>query len=185
LGITGGSAGGHLSLMQGNAGNTGDSKSKDPIDRTSSRVQAVACFFPPTDFLNYGKKGDVMLGTDILKPFKAPFDFHEMDDLTRSFVPVALEKQRREIGKKISPVYHVTKDSPPTLIIHGDKDRIVPIQQAEVMIAKLKETGVPCELVVRKGEDHGWKNIGQDMNLIADWFDKYLRKKEVKAVSEQ
>src|SRR6266849_5073418 len=45
IGITGGSAGGHLSLMQGMAGDTGDPKAKDPIDRVSSRVQAVACFF--------------------------------------------------------------------------------------------------------------------------------------------
>ena len=55
IGITGGSAGGHLSLMQGTAGDKGDPKAADPVDRESSRVQAVACFFPPTDFLDYGK----------------------------------------------------------------------------------------------------------------------------------
>src|SRR5262249_3230117 len=49
IGITGGSAGGHLSLMQGTAGDKGNSKAPDPVDRVSSRVQAVACFFPPTD----------------------------------------------------------------------------------------------------------------------------------------
>ena len=54
LGMTGGSAGGHLSLMQGLAGKEGDPAAKDPVDRESSRVQAVACFYPPTDFLNYG-----------------------------------------------------------------------------------------------------------------------------------
>ena len=63
IGIYGGSAGGHLSLMQGTAGDEGDPKAKDPVDRVSSRVQAVACFFPPTDFLNYGKPGEVALGT--------------------------------------------------------------------------------------------------------------------------
>ncbi len=183
IGITGGSAGGHLSLMQGSAGNMGDSKSKDPINQTSSRVQAVACFFPPTDFLNYGKKGEVQLGTDTLKAFKAPFDFHELDSITRAFVPVALEEKRREIGKKISPVYHVTKETPPTLIIHGDKDFLVPIQQAELMIAKLKEASVPCELVVRKGQGHGWPKLVEDMAVIADWFDKHLKneKKDTKA----
>src|SRR5207244_4593608 len=49
LGIYGGSAGGHLSLMQGTAGNAGNPKALDAVDRVSSRVQAVACFFPPTD----------------------------------------------------------------------------------------------------------------------------------------
>src|SRR5205814_1426262 len=49
LGIAGGSAGGHLSLMQGTAGDNGKSDAKDPVDKCSSRVQCVACFFPPTD----------------------------------------------------------------------------------------------------------------------------------------
>ena len=61
IGIMGASAGGHLSLMLGTAGDQGNPKAKDPIDRTSSRVQAVACFFPPTDFLNYGKMGDAKI----------------------------------------------------------------------------------------------------------------------------
>src|SRR5262249_47650879 len=57
IGISGGSAGGHLSLMQGTAGDAGNPKANDPVERASSRVQAVACFYPPTDFLNYGGKG--------------------------------------------------------------------------------------------------------------------------------
>src|SRR5438067_2151709 len=77
IGITGGSAGGHLSLMQGTAGDQGDPKARDPIDRTSSRVQAVACFFPPTDFLNYGEKGHVLLSTNVQPPFRAALDYHE------------------------------------------------------------------------------------------------------------
>ena len=64
---------------------------------------------------------------------------------------------------------------PPTLIIHGDADRLVPIQQAQIFIAKLKEEGVPAELVVKPGYGHGWLNMGNDMKTIADWFDKYLK----------
>ena len=45
LGITGGSAGGHLSLTMGTQGGPGKADAKDPIDRESSAVQAVACFF--------------------------------------------------------------------------------------------------------------------------------------------
>ena len=67
IGISGASAGGHLSLMQGTAGTTGNASAKDPIDRESSRVQAVACFFPPTDFLNYGKPGEIAIGRGVLK----------------------------------------------------------------------------------------------------------------------
>ena len=63
------------------------------------------------------------------------------------------------------------------LIIHGDKDVLVPIQQAESMVARLKEEGVPAELVVKKGAGHGWPNLEKDVVTIADWFDKYLRNK--------
>lgn len=176
IGITGGSAGGHLSLMMGTTGKDGDPKAKNPVDQASSKVQAVACFFPPTDFLNYGKDGEDALGRGTLVNFKAPFDFHEFDKKTRSFVPITDEARRREIGKQISPVYHVTAQSPPTLIIHGDADKLVPIQQAEIIIKKLKEAGVPAELVVKKDAAHGWPEIGKDIKVLADWFDKHLKK---------
>src|SRR6185312_7577782 len=85
LGIFGGSAGGHLSMMQGTAGTERKSDARDPADKVSSRVQAVACLFPPTDFLNYGKPGENAIGRGILKGFQAPFDFHEADPKTHKF----------------------------------------------------------------------------------------------------
>lgn len=176
IGITGGSAGGHLSLMQGCASQPGNEKAKDPVDRVSSKVAAVGCFFPPTDFLNYGKEGEICLGTGTLKDFWAPFDFHTFDG-KRGFTPITDMEKRKEWGKKISPIYHVNKDSAPTLIIHGDADKLVPIQQAELIIAKLKENNVPCELVTKEGKQHGWAGMEKDIVTIADWFDKYLAKK--------
>jgi acetyl esterase/lipase len=163
--------------MLGTTGADGDPKAADATDRASSRVGAVACFFPPTDFLNYGEKGKVSLGRGTLEGFKAPFDFLELDPITRSFNLVLDEGKRRAIGKQISPIYHVAKDSAPALIVHGDADKLVPIQQAEVIVAKLKEAGVPAELVVKKGAGHGWPDILKDMPTLADWFDKHLAPK--------
>ena len=177
LGIYGGSAGGHLSLMQGTAGDDGDPKAKDPVDRVSSRVQAVACFFPPTDFLNYGKPGEDALGRGILEDFRAPFDFHELDPKRHDFVPVVDDAEILEIGRRISPINHVSPDDPPTLIIHGDADKLVPIQQAELIVEKLKEAGVEAKLVVKPGAAHGWPDIGKDLALFADWFDEHLKKR--------
>jgi acetyl esterase/lipase len=177
IGITGASAGGHLSLMQGTAGDKGNAEAKDPIEKTSSRVQCVACFFPPTDFLNYGEKGKDAIGRGTLAAFKAPFDFKELDKETKCFVSVTDEKKLLELGKQVSPIYHVTEDTPPTLIIHGDADKLVPIQQAETMIDKLQEAKVPCELIVKKGAEHGWPDLRKDMATCADWFDKHLKKK--------
>lgn len=174
IGIYGGSAGGHLSLMQGTRGRPGDAKSKDPVERSSSKVQAVACFFPPTDFLNYGKKGEKALGSGVLKGFKAPFDFHRFVD--GRFQRIEDEAEREKIGREISPVYHIQKSTPPCLILHGDADKLVPIQQAEIFVAGMKEKGAVGELVVRPGAAHGWPNLLADLSLFADWFDRHLKK---------
>jgi acetyl esterase/lipase len=180
IGIYGGSAGGHLSLMQGLAGDAGNPGAKDPVDQASSRVQAVGCFYPPTDFLNYGKPGEVALGNGVLKDFKAPFDFADIDPKTRSFTPVTDQQKRLEIGKQISPVTHVSADDPPTLIIHGDADLLVPIQQAQSLVEKLKAAGVEAKLVTKPGAAHGWAGQEKDVALIADWFDAHLKGGEAK-----
>jgi acetyl esterase/lipase len=178
IGIAGGSAGGHLSLVIATAGRPGDPNAKDPVDRESSRVQAVGCYFPPTDFLNYGESGrDVFKALDAeLAAFKAPFDFQELDPKTKQFVLVRDLEKRRDIAREISPIAHVTPDDPPTLIIHGDADKLVPIQQSKVMCKKLEECRVPAKLVVKPGAGHGWGDWIKDMALIADWFDTHLTK---------
>jgi acetyl esterase/lipase len=184
IGITGASAGGHLSLMLGCACAEGNPASKDKVDRASSRVQAVACFFPPTDFLNYGKPGVKSLGLEEGHKFKAPFDFREQDPATKLFMPVDLET-REKICKEMSPIYHVTKDDAPTLILHGDADALVPLQQSEIIVEKFKEAGVPVELIVKKGAGHGvWPSmLTTDFATIAQWFAKYLSPQATAQVS--
>jgi acetyl esterase/lipase len=177
IGVTGASAGGHLSLMLGTAGDTGDPQAKDPVDRVSSRVQAVACFFPPTDFLNYGKPGKEMIhATDHDRRFRPAFDYRELDKESNVSVPIADPKRLQEIARQISPISHVTPDDPPTLIIHGDADQLVPLQQSERIVEEFKKTGIPTNLVVKKGAGHGWIGLDKDLNQLADWFDKYLKK---------
>jgi acetyl esterase/lipase len=178
FGITGGSAGGHLSLMQGLAGDLGDPNAKDPIDKESSRIQAVACFYPPTDFLNYGKEGENAIGRGILAAYKAPFDFHELDKTTKTFIPITDENRILDIGRKISPITHVTTDDPPTLIIHGDADKLVPIQQSQTLVKKLTEAGVEAKLIPKPNAQHGWTKQVEDMPAIADWFDAHLKPHE-------
>ncbi|HEY7424740.1 MAG TPA: alpha/beta hydrolase [Gemmataceae bacterium] len=177
LGVTGGSAGGHLSLMQGVAGDKGDRRSTDAVERTSSRVQAVACFFPPTDFLNYGEKGKRAFAEDgVLANFRTAIDVRELDKSSKRLEHLTDKEKVGTLYRRVSPITHVSADDPPTLIIHGDADKLVPIQQAEVMIARLKKVGVPAELVVKKEAGHGWAGMEKDVVTIADWFDKYLKK---------
>jgi acetyl esterase/lipase len=167
LGISGGSAGGHLSLMMAAYGGPGDPNAKDMVDRASSEVQAVAIFFPATDLLNYGKEGVSALETPTLKGF---WNVFQVTDATP-------KEERDKIARTLSPYYGVTAKMPPTLIIHGDADTLVPIQQSERLMAKMEELKIPHKLEVRKGKGHGWPELGQDLPLLADWFTQYLGKK--------
>lgn len=177
LAMTGASAGGHLSLMIGTAGQPGNPKANDPVDRHSSRIHCVGCFFPPTDFLNFGKTGVQMNSRTMSVQFRAAADFHEMDKEKRVYQRITDEKRELAILQQISPVTHITPDDPPTLLIHGDKDELVPLQQSEWFLEKYKQAGIPCELIVKKGAAHGWLTIQFDIITVADWFDKHLAKK--------
>lgn len=175
IGITGGSAGGHLSLMMGTTGDNGDPNAKDPVDKVSSKVQCVACFYPPTDFLNYGKPDESGIGVGILAGYAAPFDFHDFDPKQKKFVKVTDPEKIRELGRSISPAHRADASSAPALIAHGDADKLVPYQQAEVMIEKLKKAGVDCKLVTHAGGAHGWKDMHLEVEQFADWFDAHLK----------
>jgi dipeptidyl aminopeptidase/acylaminoacyl peptidase len=53
-----------------------------------------------------------------------------------------------------SPISYVTPDDPPFLLIHGDRDDLVPYQQSQVMYDKLVQAGVPAQLVIIKNGAH-------------------------------
>lgn len=165
LGISGGSAGGHLSLMMGAYGAPGPADAKDPVDRESSRAQAVACFFPPTDFLNYGKEGQAAMKFPMLRVYWPAFGVTEK----------TTDEELERLARTLSPIYGDLKTMPPTLIIHGDADLLVPIQQSQRLIGKLEELKVPCKLEVRPGKSHGWPGIEAEATILADWFEKHLK----------
>ncbi|MSU86007.1 MAG: alpha/beta hydrolase [Pedosphaera sp.] len=165
LGVTGSSAGGHLSLTLGTQGHDGDPKAKDPVDRESSRVQAVACFFPPTDFENWGAPGDTQVGVGkVGRQFYGAFGS-----------PSDTLESRLEYGRPISPIHFVTKSMAPTLVIHGEADGLVPIYQAEIFEKKARDTGAVYKLVRLPGKDHGWPGMEKDLVQFAQWFKTHLK----------
>ncbi len=181
IGIAGASSGGLITLLQGVAPLTADPRAKDPVDRVDSRVQAVACFFPGTDYLNYGVKGKELLDLkDYRIDHRAAHDFRVWNPQERLFERVTDGTERRKLLRDLSPIYHITAQSPPTLLIHGDKDEVVPLQQSESFVARLREVGVPAKLEVKKGAGHGWLTIQDDTKPIADWFDTHLPAKKGK-----
>ena len=170
---TGPSAGGSLSLLLGTTARDGDPTAEDPVERTSSRLQAVACLSGPTDYLNYGSQGVNALGVGPLSFAKGPFDFRRLNKQLGIFEKVTDEDEIREIGKAISPIYHITSDDPPALFVHGTADRIVPLQQAQIAVEKLQGLGVKAELHAIEGRGH---SVGMNgYRFTADWFSKTLK----------
>jgi acetyl esterase/lipase len=176
LGMTGASSGGYLSLMMGTSGFETDLNAKDPVDRVCGNVQAVACFFPPTDFLNFGQTGLVSLGTGQLAEFRAAFEFSDWNNQVRRFEPITDQKKLLEIGRQISPIYHISAQTAPTLIAHGDMDELIPLQQSQSFIQKLSAFNVPGELMIKQGGTHkAWPDMVDYLVAFSDWFDKYLK----------
>jgi acetyl esterase/lipase len=164
LGVAGGSAGGHLSLLLATRGGPGPANAPDPVDRESSAVQAVAIFYPVTDLLNLGKS------TENLGDGGPPKSF------VKAFGPQSTNLAAwKVIGRDLSPIYHVTSNLPPVLILHGDADTLVPLDQSERFQAVARASGRTVELVVHAGGHHGWPTMIWDVRRLADWFDRHLR----------
>jgi dipeptidyl aminopeptidase/acylaminoacyl peptidase len=75
-----------------------------------------------------------------------------------------------------SPIVFVTADDPPTLLLHGDEDRLVPVSHSERMYGALEAVGIPSELVVFPGAGHGFRgdDAARGVQLTADWFERFL-----------
>ncbi|MBK7560234.1 MAG: prolyl oligopeptidase family serine peptidase [Chitinophagaceae bacterium] len=178
IGITGGSAGGHLSLAVATADDKMNTTAPDPVDRVSSRVQAIAVLFPPTDLLNWGGPGlNFVNAKQILLINKAwgPVEFRVFNDKTRLYEEVTDTAARSKIGIEISPINFVSKDDPPVFIIHGDADPTVPVQQSKSIIARFNEAGVPNRFIIKKGGKHNGDDMYPEWQEFVDWFDKYLK----------
>ena len=177
IGVLGYSSGAHVSLMAGLASPPTSPEAKDPVDRISSKVQAVVAYSPSTDLLNFGKTN-----TSIIDHFSssgyylvAPFDYHEWNPESYRFERVEEPQKLREYFEKNSPVSFVSADDPPVLLIHGEQDKLVPIQQSEILVELLKEHKVTHELHVIKGRGHGLAPQSKEESLKAiGWFKKYL-----------
>jgi dipeptidyl aminopeptidase/acylaminoacyl peptidase len=81
----------------------------------------------------------------------------------------------KNILKNISPINHVSANDAPVLILHGDQDNLVPIQQSETLVKKLQEAKVPASLIVKKGAGHDFDRDEGEIKMFIDWFDKYLK----------
>jgi acetyl esterase/lipase len=176
LGISGSSAGGLIALTIAMRAEEGRPASEDPVERESSRVQAAGCFFPPTDLMNFGDASENIV--DLLRQrgtVDPSFQFYDVDQKTGARTLVTDHQDVLRLLREISPMTHVTADDPPTILIHGDADKAVPVEQSRRFVTRLTEAKVPARLAVREGMGHAWPGWEQDSALIAEWFDAHLR----------
>jgi dipeptidyl aminopeptidase/acylaminoacyl peptidase len=177
LAISGSSAGGLIALIVAMHGEDGTSASPDPVERESSRVHAAGCFFPPTDLTSFGDSSESIV--DLMRQRGAvdpSFQFFDVDQKTGVRTPITDRDRVLQRLREMSPVTHVTDDDPPTILIHGDADKAVPLEQSRRLIDRLKMANIPARLVVREGMAHAWLGWEADSELIADWFDVHLHR---------
>jgi acetyl esterase/lipase len=149
LGVWGGSAGGHLSLMLGLASDAGNPDAPDPVERMPNAVKTVVAYFPPVD----------------LRRMAGPSErFPALD-----FDP--------KLAADISPLLFVDPKDPPTLIIHGDADTLVPIASGQSIHDALKAANVETQMLVIEGGDHGFRkpeHRARATDAMVEWFVKHL-----------
>ena len=160
LGLTGASAGGHLACLASVTAYDGEKSD-------GTEVKATAVFFPPTDFTMYGDRAVDPKKADRFGEIVRALAFRDgVDGLSDEEITKKIEE--------ISPAKLVHKQAPPFLLIHGDADPAVPLQQSEVMVEALKNAGVEAKLIVKPGGGHPWPTIHEEVAILADWFDSQL-----------
>jgi dipeptidyl aminopeptidase/acylaminoacyl peptidase len=160
LGITGASAGGHLAALAALTAQAANPDASGPSQRFDTKVKAAAVFFPPTDFTDWdGKPANVETLGDLL--FLGGAKGHA-------------EEEIKSQALAISPARLVKSPVIPFLLIHGDADPLVPLQQSQKLVEALKAAGGSAELLIKKGGGHPWLTIPEEVEVMANWFDHHL-----------
>ncbi|MBI4558746.1 MAG: alpha/beta hydrolase [Candidatus Hydrogenedentes bacterium] len=154
IGVLGGSAGGHLSMMVGYSSEVPELDGPGGNAGVSSRVQAVVNLYGPCDLTTpFAQKADVVQG----------------------FIGKTYE-EAPDLYAKASPITYLSKDDPPTLILHGTIDDVVPIEQSDTLAMKLKELGVSCTYEKFEGWPHTM-DLAEAVNERCRYFiDEFLDK---------
>lgn len=157
IGVTGGSAGGHLAQFLGVTAGVKTFEGEGNLGQ-SSAVSCVVNFYGPSDLTkSYGKSVDAA-------------------EVLPLFFGGNLETKRREhiVG---SPLYWVTPEAAPTLCVHGTEDKYVAYEQATWLVDRLKASAAEAELLTLQGAGHGFKgpDAQKAEEALLAFFDKRLK----------
>lgn len=158
IGLAGGSAGGHLALLLGLApsqGYPGGESSMLP----NNTFKAICALYPPTD-----------LATIVPFPLRS-----SPDNLVAKLLGGSVN-DKAELARTASPIEYVNPDSPPILLIHGQKDRLVPVSQSTALNDAYRKAGAKSEMIILPEAGHGFPPDQKTETQIADFFARYLGK---------
>jgi len=164
IGVWGSSAGGHLVAILGTSGDVKELEGTvgNNLDH-SSRVQAVCDFFGPTDFLQ--------MDAHMLPGSRLVHDSAESPESRLVGGPIQEDKDK---VARADPITYVTDDDPPFLIMHGDRDPLVPLHQSELLHEALEKAGVDVTFHVVKDAGHGFG--GPEISrMVNEFFDRHLK----------
>ena len=159
VGVWGASAGGHLVALLGTTAEVKELEGTGGNLDQSSRVQAVVDWFGPSDFVHFDPQLSQRVNSVIEHLLGGP----------------AAENEAK--ARRASPITYVSKDSSPMLIMHGDEDKTVPLDQSERLAAALKKAGAEVRLEVIHGNGHGGPgfNNPESCKMIESFFDRHLK----------
>jgi len=159
IGVVGFAAGAHLACLLGVTDKDDGLEGSGGNAEQSSRVQAVASFFGPTDLAWPHWNREVVEG---------------------NLVPLlgGTLKEKPELYRKASPLTYARKDAPAFLFFHGTEDRTIPLDQSERFATRLHDLGNTAILVKVEGEGHTWKgqNLLVCMERMLVFFNEQLKR---------
>jgi acetyl esterase/lipase len=162
FGVWGSSAGGHLVALTGTSGDVKEFDKGANLDQ-SSRVQAVCDYYGPTDF-------SVFVTTP-------GYESHATASSPEAKLIGGAVSENKDKAARVNPISYVSHDDPPFLIVHGDKDPTVPINQSRLLFDALKTAGVSAHFHTIHGAGHGGPGFaGRNIDeMVAAFFDERLK----------
>ena len=163
IGAVGASSGGHVVSLLGVRSGPGDSGDADAVNRAEAKVQAVAAFCASSDLT-------------AAFPTFASMAIGSFLGTARPPNPKAPEWK---LYQTASPIHHVSSDDAPMLLIHGDKDQVIPFEQSEKMEAALRQAQVQTKLIRVPGAGHAFAQQPDYPDFTGEmvrWFDTHLRR---------
>jgi acetyl esterase/lipase len=156
IGAWGSSAGGHLVALMGTAGCVPELEGDLGHADQSSHVQAVCDFYGPTDFC---RMNDVSGAMD-----------HDAADSPESQLIGAPIQERPDLVARANPIAYIGPGTPPTLIVHGDHDWTVTLNQSQFLYRALRVARAETTFHIVEGAGHGFQGATAAQRAEIDAF---------------